>query len=524
MRSGESPGTTKQDFARNLEESGLSNLRELQSISGPDGNLAQKLVEEGKLTQFQVDALLERRFDDLIMGNYEILDRLGAGGMGAVYKARHRRMKRVVALKVLSKEVAHSDTFLQRFQREVETIARLTHPNVVMAFDADEAPAGPFLVMEFVDGRDLASEVSKLGPLSVADAVDCLLHAARGLEYAHAQGIVHRDIKPANLMRDISGLVKVTDLGLARLNDSTSNSLTQAGGIVGTVDFMPPEQAMDSTTIDHRVDIYSLGCTLYFLLTGKPPYEGSSFMAVLLKHREAQVPTLAAARADVPAELDAFFSNMMAKKPGERIATMTQVVKTLESIKQTVQLSDVRPGGTDAKGGSDTDLTGGTVNYTPSQSSAIRNPMLATTTVTAGSLEAQAQSESGDTAKIAGRTIVLAEASRTQAGIVRRFLQQLGITTVHTAASGREAIEIAKREKVDLILSSMHLSDMTGLDLADQLLADPDCDKIALVLATSEADTTDAAANLPKSERMTIARKPYTLAHLAEAIAKTVGH
>ena len=521
MRSSETPHITKEDFARNLEESGLSGLQELKNIPDADaGTLAQKLVAEGKLTQFQVDAVMERRFDDLIMGNYEILDRLGAGGMGAVYKARHKRMKRIVALKVLSKEVARTETFLQRFQREVETIARLTHPNVVMAFDADEAPAGPFLVMEFVDGRDLTSEVNNNGPLSVAGAVDCLLQAARGLEYAHAQGIVHRDIKPANLMLDAAGVVKVTDLGLARLNQAANNSLTQAGGIVGTVDFMPPEQALDSTMIDHRVDIYSLGCTLYYLLTGRPPYEGNSFMAVLLKHREAPVPSLVAARPDVPVELEAIFTRMVAKKAEHRTTTMAQVVHELESLKKSGPLSEVRPGGGEAKQGSDTDLTGATVNYSPSQSSFVRNPSLA---VSVASLEQQSVPETLEASKLAGLTIVLAEVSRTQAGIVRRFLQQLGITAVHAAASGHDAIELARRERADAILSSMHLSDMTALDLADQLLADPLCSKIGLVLATSEADTTEAATHLPKSDRMTITRKPYTLAHLAEAIARTVG-
>src|SRR5262249_53219870 len=162
-------------------------------------------------------------------------------------------------LKVLSKEIAGSERFAQRFQREVETIAKLSHPNIVMAFDADEGPSGPFLVMEFVNGRDLASDVHKNGPLAVDDAVEGILQSAFGLEYADAQGIIHRDIKPGNLLRDVSGVVKVADLGLARLNSSHGSitSLTSAGGVLGTVDFMAPEQAVDSTAVDHRADIYS---------------------------------------------------------------------------------------------------------------------------------------------------------------------------------------------------------------------------------------------------------------------------
>ena len=174
----------------------------------------------GQLTVFQADALLAGRLPELCIGNYIVLDRLGAGGMGTVFKARHRRMKRIVALKILSRESAGQSSFAQRFQREVETIAQLTHPNIVMAFDADEAQSGLYLVMEFVDGRDLGSEVAAGGPLSTADATDCTLQAARGLAYAHHHGVVHRDVKPANLLRDAAGLVKVADLGLARLRPS----------------------------------------------------------------------------------------------------------------------------------------------------------------------------------------------------------------------------------------------------------------------------------------------------------------
>jgi serine/threonine protein kinase len=259
--------------------------------------------------------------------------------MGTVFKARHRRMKRIVALKVLSPKLAKDATLLQRFQREVEMIARFTHPNVVMAFDADEDERGPFLVMEFVDGQDLTTLVEKQGPMDVAAAVDTILQGARGLEYAHGQGIIHRDIKPANLLRDAAGVVKVTDLGLARFNsvggEPGAGGITQAGGIVGTVDYMSPEQAVDSTSIDHRSDIYSLGATLHFLLTGQPPYQGQTMMATLLKHRDAAIPSLTAARHDIPASLDAVFRRMMAKAPADRYQTMTEVVQALTNLSPT---------------------------------------------------------------------------------------------------------------------------------------------------------------------------------------------
>src|SRR5262249_2325635 len=239
------------------------------------------------------------RLNELYSDTYQTLARLGRGGRGPVYKARPRRMRRVVAIKILPRSAGQSEKFVKRFQREVEAVARLSHPNIVMAHDADEAEVGHFLVMEFVNGRDLASVVQAHGPLPVAEALDCIVQASRGLEYAHGQGIIHRDIKPANLLRDVSGVVKVADLGLARFEEpfgkpEEASALTQAGTIMGTADFMSPEQALGLTNIDHRADIYSLGCTLYFLVHGKPPYEGPTMMAVLLKHREGPIPSLTA--------------------------------------------------------------------------------------------------------------------------------------------------------------------------------------------------------------------------------------
>src|SRR5215469_949867 len=237
---------SQEDFLRNLRDSGLLSLEEIEAAlhalpetQPPDGETtARQLIEAGKLTSFQAEAVGERQFQQLTIGNYQVLDCLGAGAMGTVYKARHRRMKRVVAIKVLSRSVAKSEKFIKRFQREVEAVARLNHPNIVMAHDADEAEVGHFLVMEFVDGRDLASEVQKRGPLPIGEAVNCIVQAARALDYAHGQGIVHRDIKPANLLRDVHGVVKVADLGLARFNDpfgqraEDMSALTQAGSIL----------------------------------------------------------------------------------------------------------------------------------------------------------------------------------------------------------------------------------------------------------------------------------------------------
>jgi serine/threonine-protein kinase len=214
-----------EQFLQNLKDSGLAAADDVQRLlaaqaeSGETSGeaLARQLVRECKLTPYQAAVLLAGRSADLRIGAYEVLDLLGKGAMGTVFKARRRTMKRVAAIKVLAPEVARHSSFAQRFQREVEALARLSHANIVMAFDAGESPAGPFLVMEFVRGRDLASEVMTRGPLSLLEAIDCIRQAARGLEYAHAQGLIHRDVKPANLMRDVHGVVKVADLGVARI-------------------------------------------------------------------------------------------------------------------------------------------------------------------------------------------------------------------------------------------------------------------------------------------------------------------
>ncbi|HEU5119065.1 MAG TPA: serine/threonine-protein kinase, partial [Isosphaeraceae bacterium] len=252
--------------------------RELEDTEPDLEEVIDVLRAQRRLTDFQAKALREGRADSLVVGNYLLLDTLGAGGMGAVYRARHRRMKRQVAIKFLTRLGDRSQAHFQRFQREVEVISALSHPNIVPAFDADESQLGPFLVMEYVVGSDLAHYVSSHGPMRLPEALDATIQAARGMDYAHRQGVIHRDLKPANLLRDQHGTVKITDLGLARFSGSGAETpddgLTQSGSVFGTIDFMSPEQAIDSKSADHRSDIYSLGCTFYYFLTGQPVYGG----------------------------------------------------------------------------------------------------------------------------------------------------------------------------------------------------------------------------------------------------------
>ena len=265
------------------------------------------------------------------LGEYDLLEELGGGGMGRVFKAVHRKMNRTVAVKLLPESLVQFPESVERFQREIQALARLTHPNIVAVHDAGTADGTHFYVMDMVDGEDLARVAREHGPMPVEQALDCILQAARGLEYAHAQGIVHRDIKPSNLILDHDGTVKILDLGIARLTPSaeSADDLTKTGCVLGTVDYMAPEQAMNTRLADHRADIYSLGCTLWFLLTGQPMFGGDTVMERIVAHREHPVPSLKKACPAVPMWLDGVFQKMVAKKSDDRYQSVTALISDL---------------------------------------------------------------------------------------------------------------------------------------------------------------------------------------------------
>lgn len=296
----------------------------------------KELVRRGKMTPFQAKFLLTGNARALSLGPYLVLDKIGQGGMGSVYRARHQRMQRIVAVKVLNVKGDFSSDLIKRFQRETQAAAKLIHPNIVTAFDAGEDEKKHFLVMEYVDGQDLKSVLERSGPLSVRDAVDYTIQAARGLQYAHEQSIIHRDIKPANLLLDKAGCIKVLDMGLARIEENAGieqlsiQELTADGTVMGTMDYMSPEQGTDTRSADTRSDIYSLGCTIYTLLTREPMYPGGSIFQKITAHRENPIPSVRARRPDVPLELERVISRMVAKKPDDRPQTMSEVIQQLE--------------------------------------------------------------------------------------------------------------------------------------------------------------------------------------------------
>jgi serine/threonine protein kinase len=277
--------------------------------------------------------------DGSVFGEYLLLDRLGGSASGGVYKAKHRTMGRVVALKILSPEALNSPEALARFRRKVRILAQLSHPNLVTAYDAGRRAGTHYLIMEYVDGKDLRSLVKENGPLPVGDAVRYAAQAAAGLGYAHAHGVIHRNLKPSNLLVDRQGVVKVIGLGLARVEReavpeemSFGEEMTARGRVMGTFDYMAPEQALDSTRVDARTDVYALGCTLCTLLEGRPPYLEKSRVKKILAHRDAPIPSLFELRPEVPFALDALFHRMLAKRPEDRPQSMEEVIAGLSSV------------------------------------------------------------------------------------------------------------------------------------------------------------------------------------------------
>jgi formylglycine-generating enzyme required for sulfatase activity/serine/threonine protein kinase len=272
------------------------------------------------------------------LGEYQLLAKLGEGGMGTVYRARHIRLEKTVALKVLAKGSLVDAEAVARFDREMKAVGQLNHPNIVQAHDAREIAGTRFLAMEYVDGLNLAQLVDACGPLPVADACELIRQTALGLDHAHQHGLVHRDIKPSNLMLDSQGQVKILDLGLALFQPgqlSGAERITASGQTMGTIDYMAPEQALASRNVDIRADLYSLGCTLYKLLSGHAPFSGPKYQDVVNKlaaHAREPVRPIRKVRPDVPAELAAVLDRLLAKDPAGRFATPAEVAAAIAPL------------------------------------------------------------------------------------------------------------------------------------------------------------------------------------------------
>lgn len=317
----------------------LDQLKTRLGADNPDVSLTLDMVssyflEEGLLTEWHHKQLLKGRHKGFFLGKYKLLRHLGSGGMSSVYLAEHRHMKRKAAVKILPQDRVGKRSYLERFLREAQAIAQLDHPNIVQAYEVDHVEQTYFLVMEFVEGQDLHRLVYKHGPLEETIAADYISQAASGLGHAHDRGLVHRDIKPANLLVDAKGTVKILDLGLALITLPGADELTlrHRENVIGTTDYMAPEQAIDSHHIDLRADVYGLGCTMYHLLSGNVPFPDASVAEKLMKHQKEEPKSLHDIRDDVSLEIVEICAKMMAKRPDDRYQNCHEVCDALQKL------------------------------------------------------------------------------------------------------------------------------------------------------------------------------------------------
>jgi serine/threonine protein kinase len=330
------------EFVETIRKSGLLEPHRLESLqaeladqSESDAQpIAERLVADGTLTEFQANLLLKARHKGFIIcSKYRVLDLIGAGGMGRVFLCEHIRMRRLVALKTLPESQANVPGAVERFDREARAVAALQHPNIVQAYDVDEENGRHFLVMEYVDGASFAEILKRRGPLDPIRACHYIAQAALGLQHAYEKaGIIHRDIKPGNLLLSRDGVVKILDMGLARFFMDDNDQITRrhdGNSILGTADYLSPEQALDSSDVDIRSDIYSLGCTFYHLLTGKAPFAEGSVTEKLLWHQVREPIPVTTLRKEVHPSMEAVVRKMMAKQPAARYQTPAEVALAL---------------------------------------------------------------------------------------------------------------------------------------------------------------------------------------------------
>ncbi|WP_165226573.1 serine/threonine-protein kinase [Aquisphaera insulae] len=329
------------DFLATLELSGVLSDSEIRAIRKGVGRnddpqaVASRLVEGGNLTEFQAGRLLLGKSSGLVFNRYVLLDRIGLGAMGRVFKARHRLMDRVVALKVVLPAHATSSNAVNRFFREMKIVGLLDHPNVVRAFDADQFEGSPFIVMEYLEGEDLEKALRRRGILPPDEVVGYMAQAAWGLAHAHEKGVIHRDIKPTNLFLTNTGFVRVLDLGLGAFvgvsSAKTEPHDTDEGFVVGTTDYMSPEQ-LSGESMDARTDLFSLGCAMYRLLTGKYAFPGATKMDRMLRRVSQPHVPITEIRPDLSLPLVRAIDRLLALRAEDRFESAGEVAEALESL------------------------------------------------------------------------------------------------------------------------------------------------------------------------------------------------
>jgi serine/threonine protein kinase len=306
-------------------------------------DLVGHLLKSGLITQWHIDKLLAGKYKGFFLGKYKLLGHLGSGGMSSVYLAQHKISEQFRAIKVLPRKKVADRSYLDRFYLEARVAASLNHPNVIRIYDICNEGDTHYMVMEYVDGTDLYELGKKDGALDFNSAAKFTAQAAEGLIHAHEQDLVHRDIKPANLFKTDQGLIKILDLGLALVNQNDSQSLTVLHNekVMGTADYLSPEQAVNSHDVDSRADIYSLGCTLYFLLTGHPPFPKGSLAQRIAMHQSRAPTSLYESRPECPESLVKICEKMMAKNANDRYQTCDEVKTELMALVESGELENI---------------------------------------------------------------------------------------------------------------------------------------------------------------------------------------
>lgn len=299
--------------------------------------LSQFLISQGLITQWHYEKLLTGKFKGFFLGQYKLLSLLGTGGMSTVYLAEHSLSGQRRAIKVLPRARVNDKSYLDRFYREGRAAASLSHPNIVRIYDLANEEDVYYMVIEYVPGVDLHQKIQNEGPAKIEDALSYVGQAAEGLAHAHARSIVHRDIKPANLLLTADGTLKILDLGLALVNEERESlTLMHDEKVMGTADFLAPEQAINSHNVDARADIYSLGCTLYYLVTGQPPFAEGSIAQRIAMHQSRDPKPLRELRADCPPLVEALCQRMMKKSPADRIPSCEKLLQAIEVCRESL--------------------------------------------------------------------------------------------------------------------------------------------------------------------------------------------
>ena len=328
-------------FLQRLLDSGILTEQNLESIGQKKAQhqqvdtFVEDVIHSGILTKFQAEQIIDGKAESLFFAQYIVQDKLGAGGMGQVYKAYHPQTEKLVAIKVVLSQGKLDEEAIKRFQREVKATEKLIHPNIITVLDSGSIKGRLYMVMELVEGKDLFELINEKGRMQHNEAVAYIIQAAKALEFVHANGVIHRDVKPANLIADSKGFLKLVDMGLAKFRTEGSEQivsmLTTNNAIMGSVDFMSPEQTVSTKNVDARTDIYSLGASFYFLLTAKVMYPQKAALSKLISHRQAPISSLKAMRPDVSQKLDDIYTKMVAKKVEDRYQSMAEVILDLEA-------------------------------------------------------------------------------------------------------------------------------------------------------------------------------------------------